>query len=134
MSSCNLYLQNGDRVLVHSFGDQTNATCEGTVRGLSYDSIIQIYIVELDKPSPWPWEYDCITVPDSCLRKLDQPQKIVENPGPTLQNIREATIDALRRMGAATSTNNVMAHNAIYVGIVSGLLDIDPNDYFENAL
>ena len=48
------FYKDGDRVLVHSFGDKENATCLGTVVGLASDYITQIYIVELDKPIPKP--------------------------------------------------------------------------------
>jgi len=64
------FYKDGDRVLVHSFGDKENATCLGTVVGLASDYITQIYIVELDKPIPKPWgryNYRCINVPDGCL-------------------------------------------------------------------
>ena len=59
---------NGDRVIIHSFGDGFEHP--GTVRGVAFEFAgnPDIYIVEMDKPDPWNSPWDCITVPNGCLR------------------------------------------------------------------
>lgn len=63
-------MKNNQRVIIHSFGDGIEHT--GTIKGISWQVADEIvgYIVQLDKPDPWKSEWDCITVPNSCLRAI----------------------------------------------------------------
>lgn len=63
-------LKNGQSVMVHSFGDGIEHP--GTICGLSLNDITKIYIVRLEQPNPWTWQYDCITVPEGCLKIVER--------------------------------------------------------------
>lgn len=60
-------MKNNQRVLIHSFGDGIEHT--GTIKGISWKvGEIYCYIVQLDKPDPWNADWDCIVVPNGCLK------------------------------------------------------------------
>jgi len=62
-------MKNNQRVIIHSFGDGIEHT--GTIKGISWQvAETSCYIVQLDKPDPWNSEWDCISVPVSCLRAI----------------------------------------------------------------
>ena len=65
-------LVENQRVTIHSFGDGKSGT--GKIRGLAMDYITQIYIVEIDQPSPWEHDYTCINVPRGCITIIPENQ------------------------------------------------------------
>ncbi len=64
--------KNNDRVIIHSLGPMYEGLeFKGTVKGLACNDIyLTIYIVQLDNPLELNWGYECITVPNGCLRPL----------------------------------------------------------------
>jgi hypothetical protein len=68
MSSFSHLLPNKTKVLIHSFGHD-GKTHTGTIKGIAFDHITKIYIVEMDPNNPWDHPYDSITVPEGCLLK-----------------------------------------------------------------
>lgn len=67
-----LPLENGRRVIIHSLGPSCPGEFKGTICGLLFDDgIYRMYAVRLDDKAELHWDYDVISVPDSCLRTCD---------------------------------------------------------------
>ena len=63
-----LNLRNGDRVVIGRTLSELDGMT-GTVVGISFVNISDIYIVKLDNETYCEWE--CITIPEVCLSKLE---------------------------------------------------------------
>ena len=59
----------GDRVTIHSLGDECPGEYRGIIRGLSSNAAyVNFYIVELIDSLDAKYAYSCCTMPEACLR------------------------------------------------------------------
>ena len=75
----NRKFNNGDRVRLIKIGPSSNHL--GTIRGISRQGIVDMYIVEFDDTSAVPFKRHCpvfVTIPEGCLRLLSPLEQLAE--------------------------------------------------------